>query len=262
VMLSEWMVSKDRVAYYVPHRAALDAVVEARKIKGKEAGNLRQLMGIDQVGSDRDDRDGRHDSDNWQRYHAGFGSSKSVQCIRREGSDELVILLGKLDHRWHLAKQHAPAVERSKLARLLNGSVKEMVVENVAWIRGVLPPAVGALHHGQCVATLAVPQVDLPDYGAQTVTVCCMQLRTQDFVGIWCPQVAAAAAADGMGAHVTLGTTAAPQVRLTRELTRSKTRTPHRMPVELVSACGRALLLTLRFHAFRWLPLQLQAAVA
>ena len=168
-MLSEWVVSKDLIAYHIPDRAALKAVVEAREIKWKEHGNLRQLMGFDEVG---EDRDGRHDSDNWQRYQTGAGSSKSVQCMRREGSDELVILVGKLDHRWRLAKQHAPAVERSKLGRLLNGSVKKMDVDGAIWIRGELPPAPDVLRHGHCVATLAVPQVDLPDYmyGAQTVT--------------------------------------------------------------------------------------------
>ena len=127
-------------------------------------------MGFDRVGSDRDHRNGRHDSDNWQRYEAGVGSSKSVQCIRREGSDELVILSGKLDHRRSLAKQHAPAVERSKLARLLNGSVKTRDVDGVRWLRGELPPAARVLHHGQCVATLPQVPVDLPTYGAQTVT--------------------------------------------------------------------------------------------
>ena len=153
-MRCEWLVSKDLVAYHVPDKAALTQVVKTRDLKGKEAGNLRQLMGFDEVGGDRD---GRHDSDNWQRYEDGVGSSKSVQCIQKNGSETLVVLVGKLGHRWLLAKKHAPEMPRDKLARLLNGSLKAVKLGSNIWRRGQLPPAVTALRNGQSIVTLLEP---------------------------------------------------------------------------------------------------------
>ena len=43
-MLSEWLVSNDLIAYYVPDEDALRKVIETRKISWKEAGNLRHSL--------------------------------------------------------------------------------------------------------------------------------------------------------------------------------------------------------------------------
>ena len=114
-MLSEWLISPELVAHHVPDPAALERLISDLKVGKVQAGNMRQLMEVVAVG--KDGREGCHVAKNWQRYEQGFGSPKSVQCIQQDGSDVLVVLTGDLNHRWKLAKEHLPEIDRTKLAR-------------------------------------------------------------------------------------------------------------------------------------------------
>ena len=109
-------------------------------------------MGYSTMLSERTER-ARHDADNWQRYEGGVGSSKSVQCIKHDSSDVIVVLCGNLDHRLSLARKHAPGIERDKLAMLLNGKLKKVACTGGIWRRGTLPSAT-TLRDRQSIATL------------------------------------------------------------------------------------------------------------
>jgi len=155
------------VAYNVPNRVTLEQIIEAEKIdRNHHAGNLRQLLRFNKVD---DERTGCHDAKNWQLYEEGDGSAKTVQCIQRRGAETVYPLVGNLDHRWHLAKQHAPDMDRAKLARLLNGSLKKIVLSDIVWIRGRLPPS-AYLNDRQSIVTLraaALPPPQAPSWAAR-----------------------------------------------------------------------------------------------
>ena len=166
-MAEQWLVSPSLVAYSIASAAQLEAVIELHGYKGNNAGNLRQLAGLNRVGADRF---GRHIASGWQRYEAGMGSSKSAQCIMRDGTDIVFVLVGDVDDRWRSAKEIiSPDVEREKLRRLLNGSLKALHARDDVWRRAELPP-LSPSSNGASIAvlqaqTLAPPAV-LLDYGA------------------------------------------------------------------------------------------------
>ena len=177
-MSSPWLVSPDLDVYDVPDKPALKQLIIKLGIdRDNDAGNLRQLMGYATVKTDGlNARAGRFEANGWQLYYEGVGSTKSVQCIQKDGSDVVMPVVGDLDNRWRLAKVHAPDMDRRKLGRLLNAEIQKVKLANGIWRRGSLPAPATALLSGRRITTLQAaawppPHNNLPDYaGAQFQT--------------------------------------------------------------------------------------------
>ena len=104
------IVSPDRVVYDVADRRELKELCDRLKLGWKLGDNLRQLLGWDSTpgGGDADQRD------NWELL-------STVRWLSRDGSDEIVPVVGKTSHIYKTVVVPHPHMEFSQkeLGRLL-----------------------------------------------------------------------------------------------------------------------------------------------
>jgi hypothetical protein len=110
--MSTFLVTPDRALHRVPDDKGLSAIARAHGLSSKAAGNLRQLLGWTAVGQGRQPR----------LEVANFQLLDNVKWLQRDGSDELVAVVGKLDHVWQTVVEQRVDMDFSKgsLQKLLS----------------------------------------------------------------------------------------------------------------------------------------------
>ena len=145
------LISPERTIHRIASRADLDELVEARGVGWQLAGNLRQLLGYDQVGADRTRR----------RTASGWYLLHEAKWLLNTESRLLVPLFGTVRERLTAMQEHEPGIDEGQLKNLCNGKRKKAVGN---WRKlDVAPSVVMELDDGSSITGLTLPP-DMLDF--------------------------------------------------------------------------------------------------
>ena len=112
-----WLVTPECTILRIRSIAALENLIDARKIDRRFATNLRQLLDFTAVGSDRRTR---HRAGQWF-------SIEAIQWMLNEQSGLVVPLMGTMRERLAKMQQHEPDINTKQMELLLNKKRKAAV---------------------------------------------------------------------------------------------------------------------------------------
>ena len=160
--MAKRLVSPDWRTYRVASKEDLTALTVALNIHWKLAGNLRQLLEFDEVGSDRARR---HVASGWHLLN-------EMQWVVDTGSSEVVPLCGTVSEKLKLMQQRDAGIDGLALKKLLNGSRKADVGR---WKKlAEMPYIYVDLSDGDSVLGRFLPRaVTQTSHGQSEVSSCC-----------------------------------------------------------------------------------------